>query len=125
MSQSDKDDNAQSLALAAASFSLPPMRVAGERGVTRATSMPKATAMLLDASLTIAESLRALRQVATQGELTPKQAQQLLHLLTAMEKVGELEGKLTAELKLEALDDATLAERTQAALQQLQTPKPK
>lgn len=81
--------------------------------------------MLLDASLTIAESLRALRQVATQGELSPKQAQQLLHLLTAMEKVGELEGKLTAELKLEALDDATLAERTQAALQQLQTPKPK
>lgn len=78
--------------------------------------MPRAAAMLSDASDTIATTLRSLKAAASQQTLSPKQTTQLLQLLQALEKTHILERTLAQELALEQLDDASLAARARDAI---------
>jgi hypothetical protein len=78
--------------------------------------MPRAAAMLSDASDTIATTLRSLKSQAQQQTLSPKQTTQLLQLLQALEKTHILERTLAQELALEQLDDAQLANRARDAI---------
>ena len=72
--------------------------------------------MLSDVSIAVSNTLRHLAAQSTSAPLSPKQSQQLVQLLQALEKTQQLEKALAAEMQLSALSDAELRARVDAAL---------